>query len=94
MELVSDSMLRKHVKITVNCTYNTPFGEALSYFGMNASTKYSVSACADCVDYAEYISVVNGASILNSGEYTKKTDFVNSIVKMLNSFVKLYNRIK
>lgn len=94
MELVSDSMLRKHVKITVNCTYNTPFGEALSYFGMNSSTKYSVSACADCVDYAEYISVVNGASILNSGEYTKKTDFVNSIVKMLNSFVKLYNRIK
>lgn len=71
MELVEDSIFRKHIKITINCTYNTPFGDALNYFGMDANSKYCVSASAECVDYAEYMSVINGAAILNSGEYTK-----------------------
>ena len=70
MELVEDSIFRKHIKITINCTYNTPFGDALNYFGMDANSKYCVSASAECVDYAEYMSVINGAAILNSGEYT------------------------
>lgn len=92
MELVQDSMLRKHIKITLNCTYNTPFGYVLDYFGMDTSSKYSVSASAECIDYSEYMSVVNGATILNNGEYTRKSGFVNSVVKLLNSCVKLYNR--
>ena len=94
MELVEDSIFRKHIKITINCTYNTPFGDALYYFGMDANSKYCVSASAECVDYAEYMSVINGAAILNSGEYTKNSGFVNSVVKVLNSFIKLYNRYK
>ena len=92
MEVISDSMLRKHVKITANCTYNTPFGFALEYFGMDSSIQYSVSASAECVDYAEYMSVINSVSVLNSGEYTKNSGFVNSVVKLLNSFVNIYNR--
>lgn len=94
MELVEDSIFRKHIKITINCTYNTPFGDALNYFGMNTNSKYCVSASAECVDYAEYMSVINGETILNSGEYTKNSGFVNSVVKVLNSFIKLYNRYK
>lgn len=94
MELVEDSIFRKHIKITINCTYNTPFGDALNYFGMDTNSKYCVSASAECVDYAEYMSVINGEAILNSGEYTKNSGFVNSVVKVLNSFIKLYNRYK
>lgn len=71
MELVEDSIFRKHIKITINCTYNTPFGDALNYFGMDANSKYCVSASAECVDYAEYMSVINGAAILNSGDILK-----------------------
>ncbi len=92
LELVSDSMMRKHIKITLNCSYNTPFGFALSYFGMDSVSKYSVSSCAESVDYSEYIATVNSISVAGGGGYTKDTGFINSVVKMLNSFTKVYNR--
>lgn len=93
LELVSDSMVRKHVELTTVCEYNTPFGEIFEMFGMNRSAKYSVSASADYTDIADYISTVNYAASLSDGTYISQTGFVNSVVKMINSLITAYNHI-
>lgn len=94
LELVADSMVRKHVELVVTCTYNTPFGEGLEMFGMNSKATYSVTSCADCTDFADYISTVNFMTTLSNGTYTKGTGFIDSVVKMINSFVKVYNHLQ
>jgi len=91
LDLVSDSLMRKHVQITAVCEYNTPFGEVFNMFGMDRSTKYKVVACSDCTDISDYISTVNFAGSLSNGTITSGTGSIDSIVKMINSLVKVYN---
>lgn len=93
LELISDSLVRKHVKLSVTCSYNTPFNQVLDFFGMGSNNKYSVVACSDCTDIADYVSTVNYGLALSKGTYTKGTGFVDSVIKMINSFVKTYNHL-
>lgn len=91
LELVSDSVVRKHVELTTVCEYNTPFGEIFEIFGMGRTAKYSVTACADYTDMADYISTVNFTDALSDGTFTSGTGFLNSLIKMLNSLIGVYN---
>jgi len=93
LTLVKDSLVRRHVQITSTCTYNTPFGEIFNMFGMNRQNTFSVTACADCTDIADYVSTTNFLSALASGTFTAGTGLLDSVVKMVNSFVKLYNHL-
>lgn len=93
LSLVSDSLVRKHVQITATCKYNTPFGEIFSLFGMERSNTYSVTASADCTDYADYISTVNFAAALTDGTFTGGTGFIDSLVSMINSLIGVYNHL-
>ena len=93
LTLVSDSLVRKHVLITTTCSYDTPFGQIFSMFGMERSSTYSATACADCTDYADYISTVNFAASLTDGTFTSGSGFLDSLIKMFNSFVKVYNHL-
>lgn len=92
LELVNDSYVRKHVELTVTCTYNTPFGVALEFFGMDGSSTYSVTACSDCTDISEHYSTVHFSKTLTSGTYMKGSGIVDSIISLLNSLVKTYNQ--
>lgn len=94
LRLLSDSPVRKHVEITVTCMYNTPFGEALELFGMKSRNTYSVIACSDCTDILDYYSTVNFSNTLMNGTYTRGTGFVDSVVKLLNTGIRIYNRFK
>lgn len=91
LELVSDSVVRRHVELTTVCEYNTPFGEIFEMFGMGLTAKYSVTACADYTDMADYISTVNFTDALSDGSFTSGTGFLNSLIKMLNSLIGVYN---
>lgn len=91
LEMVTDSLVRKHVKLTTTCTYNTPFGEVLDMFGFGAQSTYRAVACADCTDIADYISTVQFAVTASSGKYLEGDKFSSSILKMLNAFVEYYN---
>lgn len=91
LELVADSALRKHVKVTTTCTFNTPFGEILDYFGMEGQLTYQSTACADCTDVAEYVSTVSFMKVLGSGSYLDDEKLIQNFIKMINSFVKAYN---
>lgn len=89
LDLVIDSFVRKHVELTVTCTYNTPFGEALEFFGMDGSSTYSVTACSDCTDISEYYSTVHFSKTLTDGTYSD--GIVDSILSLLNTLVETYN---
>ena len=91
LKLVSDSLVRKHIELTTVCEYNTPFGEIFEMFGMNRTAKYTVTASADYTDIADYISTVNFANSLTDGTFTSGTGFIDSLVKMLNKLVEVYN---
>ena len=87
MELVSDSIYRKHVKLETTVTFNTPLGGALDYFGMDGTTTYYSSARSDCTDIIEYMSNVDFASYVLSGNE------VNSkVIKLINKMIDLYNK--
>lgn len=91
LELVMDSLTRRHVQITTTCTYNTPFGEGLELMGMRKVNTYEVSACADCTDYADYISTVDFGFALTQGDFT--SGIINSGISLIKSMVKYYNRL-
>ena len=91
LELVLDSTLRRHVELTTTCTYNTPFGEGLELFGMSKVNTYQVKACADCTDYADYISTVDYQYAWASGTFGKAPGVVNDAINLLNTLVKTYN---
>lgn len=92
LRLVLDSTLRKHVELTTTCTYNTPFGEGLELFGMEGVQTYRVKACADCTDYADYISTVEYGFAWTDGRFTKGSGFVDSSIKLINTLVSIFNR--
>lgn len=91
LKLVLDSVLRRHVELTTTCTYNTPFGEGLELFGMSGMKTYRVKACADCTDYADYISTVDYGAAWASGTFVSGSGLIESVVKLLNTCVKTYN---
>lgn len=89
LELVRDSAVRKHVKIITECTLNTPFGSAFKILGMEPKQTYTLTACADCTDVADYISTVDFSQtpVFTGGK------FVNSIVSLVNKMIGFYNTI-
>lgn len=92
LDFVMDSVVRKHIKLTVTCTYNTPFGEVLEFMGMDRNATYEVQAMADCTDYLDYASSIAyfDAFATNKFSLGKMSD---SIITMINSLVKLFNHI-
>ena len=88
LELVLDSTLRRHIELTTTCTYSTPFGRVLEYFGFDKIHKYQIKACADCADY---ISTVDYQYAWASGTFGEGPKAVEAAVKFLNTLVKTYN---
>lgn len=86
LKLVRDSVMRKHIEIKLTATFNTPFGYALDFFGMDGIMTYSASARADCTDPIDYISTVDFANY-QLGKVEGKGKFIS----MVNKFMKLYS---
>jgi len=92
VELKRDSLTRKHVQITTNVTFNTPFGVALEVFGFESKQTYSMISCAECTDIADYCSTIAYGEYL--GREVRENDFIDSVVSLINSLLSLYNRVK
>lgn len=86
LKLVEDSVFRKHVEVTTECTFHTPFGEALNLFGMRKDVSYQAVGRADYTDIIDYISTIDFAGYQLSG-----TAANSKIMKAVNNMVKLYN---
>jgi len=84
--LVRDSQLRKHVEVHTVCYFNTPFSQALTFFGMEGHAGYEATGRADCTDVIDYISSVDFARYAGDGLGQS-----GPIIKMINSLVKVFN---
>lgn len=95
VDLVADSPIRKHIEIETVCTFNTPFNEVFSMFGMDELVTYGATARADCTDIMEYYSTIEFASFLGSSEFieTRGANTISQIASMVTSFVDLFNHI-
>ena len=58
-KVISDSLGRRHLEVTITGTYSVPFGEALSYFGFNGTITYETKAYAECIDIIDYVNFVD-----------------------------------
>lgn len=87
LEFVSDTALRKHIKITTLCTFNTPFGQVMEVFGMNRQAAYMAVARADCTDIIDYITTIDFASRYLSGDEIggKPVKLLNALAKFIDS---------
>jgi hypothetical protein len=88
-----DAMNRSHIKVTTECTFNTPFGEGLELVGMSKSSKYSMTAYAEATNISDYVSAVSLADAIGSGQILAGTGFVEKVYKAINSVVKVYNKV-
>ena len=89
LEYQKDAMGRSHIKVTTETTFDTPFGEGLELFGMSGTQKYVVTAYADSTSLTDYISTVSVADALTNGSIIKSPGFVDSTIKMINSFMEM-----
>lgn len=88
---VSDSALRKHVEVTAECEFNTPFGFALDFLGMDGTMVYSASARADCTDIIDYISEVDfQARVMNANDV--KSDALKVLKSCITFIKKIINQ--
>ena len=84
----NDSLARRHVEVTITGEYAVPFGQALSYFGFDSTTKYEVTAYADCVDIIDYINTVDFV-----GTQTSLNQFGSNTIGLVNAVLKLFDNI-
>ena len=88
MDLVMDSAVRKHIVVKTQCTFKTPFGEALELFGMDGDISYEATGRADCTDIADYISTTDFAARIAGGKVVK-----SKVLDCLNSLIKVFNKV-
>lgn len=82
-----DALNRSHIQITTECTFNTPFGQGLDFFGMSGEVTYVVTAYADSTSLKNHIAAVSLADMLTDGTFLSGTGLIEKVVKMVNSLI-------
>lgn len=92
LRFVSDSKFRNHVEITSVCNFNTPFGFALDFFGMDSLMNYKVTSCCECICFTDYINSVDYTDycrgLIND---TKAGKLINSAAKLIDKLITVFN---
>lgn len=88
VEVKKDALSRKHIEVTISGEYSVPFGEALSYFGFESTTKYTQTSYAECVDMIDYVNTIDFVHYQST-----LSIFNSSFVKAINSVLKLFDHI-
>ncbi len=89
MELCRDAFARRHIEVTIQGRYTVPFGEALSYAGLDSVTTYTATARAECLDLMDYVTTVDFAS-----EQASLGQFDSQLVDFLDKFLGLFDTIR
>ena len=92
-EHFEDGMGRSHIKVTAQCTFDTPFGEALELFGMSGETTYRVTSYADSTSIPEYVSSVATANAFTNGTILSFGGTADKIIGMVESFAEMFKQL-
>lgn len=88
LEIVQDTLLRKHVEVTSEVTFKTPFGEVFNMFRMSPQSTYQSVGRAECMDIQDYISTVDFAKY-QADSIGKDT----ALGELLTTLVSIYNHV-
>lgn len=88
VSVIHDALARRHIEVEISGEYSVPFGEALSYFGFESTTKYKTVAYAECLDIIDYVNTVEFVE-----NQVSLKQFNSSFVKMVDKILKLFNHI-
>lgn len=91
LEMINDSALRKHIEVTAKCTFNTPFGVALKFFGMSDKFTYQAVGRADCTDVIDYISTVDYRDNFDKNLNSNFVKAIDSCTKLIYKLIDKYN---
>lgn len=87
VEHIDDATSRSHVKVTTECTFDTPFGIFLEFFGMSGTTTYRVSSYADSTDVQGHLSTIITTKAFASGAIVETPGCVKSTIDAINAFI-------
>lgn len=92
LEFVCDTALRKHIEITTECTFNTPFGGVLETFGMDKQITYTAVSRADCTDIIDYVTTIDFAARYMSGDEigVKPVKLVSAVAELIGTLMELF----
>ncbi len=96
VDVEKDAFPRRHIDVTIKGEYTVPFGSTLSYFGFKSTTKYEVTAYAECLDMMEYLTFTDYEKALMEGNFLGKSivkdalDCLNSLLKLISDIPKLF----
>ncbi len=93
IEYTGDATGRSHVKVTTECTFNTPFGLFLEGFGMSGTTTYRVSAYADSTDVQGHLSTILTMDAFASGAIVKTPGCIKSTLDAINAFIEAKDQL-
>ena len=88
LELIEDSLARRHISVTVTGTYRIPFSEGLEIFGMEGTRTFTAVSYAECADISDYKNTVMfgqqvGSILLGDSE----------AIKAINSWIGVFKNI-
>ena len=89
-EVISDSLGRRHLEVTIKGSYSVPFGDILGYFGFEEINDYSTVAYADCIDLSNYINTVVYVDTWTSGEGSKLIDAIDNVFELIDNVLDLF----
>lgn len=88
VDVVPDSLGRRHLVLTITGEYAVPFGEALSYFGFDSTITYETTAYADCVDIIDYVNLVDYVDT-----QTSLSQFGSKTIGLIDAVLSLFDNI-
>ena len=86
VEYIKDSQLRQHIKVTVKCTFHTPFSFDSKLIPFNGNVTYTASARRDCTELSDYASTTDFLAHYIGGE-----DVDSKIVDLIKTLIGIFN---
>ncbi len=87
VQVLSDSLARRHIEVTVQAEYKIPLGGALKYFGLSDTFTYEATGYGVCMDLLDYIHTVDTVKTLS--EDTISSKFLGTVDSFLSMLGKL-----
>ncbi|MBQ9766451.1 MAG: hypothetical protein IJW18_09685 [Lachnospiraceae bacterium] len=91
VDLHSDSLGRRHIEVTIKGEYAVPGGEIFSFFGFDSTTKYEVTAYAECLDIMDYMNTVDYLDCLTSLD-SLDSDVIGAIDSVISVIKKFFDK--
>lgn len=92
VDVIQDALARRHIEVRIEAEYAVPFGEVLSFLGVDSTNTYDAIAYAECVDLVDYINTVDYTDNFTSMGWleSKSLEAVDKLVSLFNKITEKF----